>query len=121
MFAKSYNDLMENCYGTLDGKNKPKVLTHPSTVKRSSMFIQPGQPPLFERPHLPYTMDICPWFVNQWADEEFPVLTRDLVDFVRSPEGRQKLDAINERAIRTQTPIGLLKTMGSTMLHEVCG
>ena len=121
MYAKSYNDLMENCYRALDNKNNPKVLTHSSTVVIPSTFLQPGQPPLFERPNFPYTMDICPWFVNKWADEEFPVLTRDLVDFVRSPEGRRKLDEINERATRTQTPIDLLKTMGSTMLHEVCG
>ena len=64
-------------------------------------------------------MDICPPFMKKCVEEGFPQMTEDLVNFVRSPDGRLKLDELNTRARWPLTSIDLLKTMGSTMLHEV--
>lgn len=80
--------------------------------------------PDIPQPDMPYTIDVCPWFVREWQDKGFIRLNQELIDKVRSVSFRAWMEERNDKLldegdVRLFSMIDGLKTMGSTMLHEV--
>ncbi|KAH6977412.1 hypothetical protein BKA56DRAFT_68949 [Ilyonectria sp. MPI-CAGE-AT-0026] len=115
--------LLENmCYKSGlkygDGQGKTKMSTQSSRFRR---YL--GNPDI-PAPDFPYTIDVCPWFVRQWQDKEFIRLNKKLIDEVGDVEFRTWMDEHNKELlakddVRLFSMIDGLKTMGSTMLHEL--
>lgn len=120
----SYEELRDKCYNSElklgDGAEKFKM----STINSE---INPYNPKVARtpQPHLPYTIDVCTWFIRHWQDEKITRLNEALIAKVRGHDFRKKMDEqnkelLNKLDVQVLSVIDGLKTMGSTMLHEVC-
>lgn len=123
-FSLNYNTLAKECYGD-DVTGGTKVLTANSRKKNFKKPLPPNEPPFWDSPNLPYTMDVCTWFIKEWAEMGFPRVDDKFIDHVMSEDGEKELNDRNEKlkaknSPRRLTQIDQLKTMGSTLLHEVC-
>jgi hypothetical protein len=67
---------------------------------------------LTARPGIVCTMDICTWFTTQANNDGWPTINAQRVEMCKTDEFRAGLSV-------KLTPMDGLKTIGSTMLHEV--
>ncbi|KAI1277944.1 hypothetical protein F5Y07DRAFT_362096 [Xylaria sp. FL0933] len=78
---------------------------HDNTYIPKSDFSKP-------RPSVPNTMDICTWFTTRAAQDGWPTINAERVELCKTDDFRNNLKF-------DLTPIDGLKTIGSTMLHEL--